>query len=82
MRRHMQGGVVVFLFFIIIVVGAIATIFLTGAGGYARHRQVEGELGHDDEEFRRLNGDGGEPRRPEHVRVEDDSRSTFDVPPD
>jgi hypothetical protein len=78
----MQGGVVVFLFVVLLIGGAIATIFLTGAGGYARHKQIEGELGHDDEEFRRLKGTDGEPARPEHVRVEDDSKSTYDVPAD
>ena len=78
----MEGGAVVFLFLLIVVGAGIGAFLLFGAGGYARHKQVEGELGHDDEEFRRLKGTDGEPARPEHVSVDDDSRSTFDVPAD
>jgi hypothetical protein len=74
----MEGGVAVFLTLLILVGAGIGAFLLFGAGGYARHRQVEGELGHDDEAYR---DDQGEPRRPEHVRVDDDSKATTDVSP-
>ena len=76
----MQGGAVVFLFVLIIVGLGVGGFLLFGAGGYARHKQVEGELGHDDDEFRRERGmaDGG---RPEHLRVSDDANATTNIPP-
>jgi hypothetical protein len=58
----MEGGVVVFLALVVAVGLSLAAIFLSGAGGYARHKQVKGEL-----------GDDGAERRPEHLRVEDET---------
>jgi hypothetical protein len=74
----MEGGVAVFLTLLILVGAGIGLFLLFGAGGYARHRQVEGKLGHDDEGYRDDHGEGG---RPEHVRVEDDSNATMNPPP-
>jgi hypothetical protein len=74
----MEGGVAVFLTLLIVVGLGIGGFLLFGAGGYARHKQVKGELGHDDAEFR---DDNGNPRRPEHVRVQDDSNATMNLPP-
>ncbi|MEA2149103.1 MAG: hypothetical protein QOD69_933 [Solirubrobacteraceae bacterium] len=72
----MEGGIAVFLTLLILVGAGIGGFLLFGAGGYARHRQVEGKLGHDDGSDREPEGP-----RPEHVRVEDDSNATFDIPP-
>jgi hypothetical protein len=78
----MEGGVAVFLTLLIVVGLGIGAFLLFGAGGYARHRQVEGELGHDDEGYRHARGkDAGDGERPEHVRVDDDSKATMNVPP-
>ncbi|MDX6675830.1 MAG: hypothetical protein QOH11_3248 [Solirubrobacteraceae bacterium] len=67
----MEGGVAVFLTLLILVGAGIGAFVLFGAGGYARHRQVEGKLGED--------GDDG--KRPEHVHVEDDADATYNMPP-
>ena len=48
----------------------IGGFLLFGAGGYARKRQMEGELGEDPSG-----------PRPEHRRVEDDTNATMNVPP-
>ena len=66
----MEGGIAVFLTLLILVGLGIGGFLLFGAGGYARHKQMEGELGDD--------GEGG---RPDHRRVEDDSNATMNVPP-
>jgi hypothetical protein len=66
----MEGGITVFLTLLILVGVAIGGFMLFGAGGYARKKQKEGEVGDDP--------DGP---RPEHRRVEDDSNATTNVPP-
>jgi hypothetical protein len=66
----MEGGITMFLTLLILVGLGIGGFLLFGAGGYARHKQMEGELGDD--------SDGP---RPEHRRVEDDSNATMNVPP-
>jgi hypothetical protein len=66
----MEGGITVFLTLLILVGVGIGGFLLFGAGGYARHKQMEGKLGDDP--------DGP---RPEHRRVEDDSNATMNVPP-
>ena len=66
----MEGGITVFLTLLILVGLGIGGFLLFGAGGYARKKQREGELGDDP--------DG---RRPEHRRVEDDTNATMNVPP-
>jgi hypothetical protein len=65
----MEGGITVFLTLLILVGVGIGGFLLFGAGGYARKRQMEGELGED----------AGGPR-PEHRRVEDDTNATMNVP--
>jgi hypothetical protein len=71
----MEGGIAVLLTLMILVGAGIGGFLLFGAGGYARHRQVEGKLGHDD------GSDGPDGRRPQHHHVEDDAEATYDIPP-
>jgi hypothetical protein len=66
----MEGGVTVFLALLILVGVGIGGFLLFGAGGYARKKQMEGELGDDPDD-----------PWPEHRRVEDDSNATMNVPP-
>ena len=66
----MEGGITVFLTLLILIGLGIGGFLLFGAGGFARKKQMEGEL-----------GDDPAGARPEHVRAEDDSDATMNVPP-
>lgn len=59
----MEGGVTVILMLLIVFGGIAGAVALFGAGGYVQRRKEKGELDSED----------GEPRRPEHMVVEDDS---------
>jgi hypothetical protein len=65
-----EGGISIFLFLLIVVGAGIGGVLLFGSGGYLRKKQLDGELG----------GDGSDAERPTHMRVEDDSNATQDVP--
>ncbi len=66
----MEGGASVFLLLLILVGGGIGGFMLFGSGGYLRKKQMDGDLGDDDD------GD-----RPKHLRVEDDAAAVTNMPP-
>jgi hypothetical protein len=72
----MEGGITVFLTLLILVGVGIGGFLLFGAGGYARKKQMEGELPDDPDD-----PDDPDGPRPEHRRVEDDGNATMNVPP-
>ena len=65
----MEGGITILLTVLILVGLGVGGFLLFGAGGYARRKQMEGDLGGDAE--------GG---RPTHRRVEDEANATMNVP--
>jgi hypothetical protein len=62
----MEGGVTVILTLFILVGGIAGAVALFGAGGYVQRRREKGEL-----------GEGGEPPRPEHTVVENESNDVL-----
>ena len=66
MRATMEGGVTVILTLLIVFGGLAGAVALFGAGGYVQRRKEKGEL-----------GGGGEPERPRHTVVENDSNDVL-----
>jgi hypothetical protein len=66
-----EGGISIFLFLLILGGAGVGAVLLFGSGGYLRKKQLDGELGDDG---------GGSGARPTHMRVEDESDATQEVP--